>query len=266
MVQTPRGPMAPEDARKLGQALLSEPDAGMRALGTQILKDADKVRDDGQFSATSRTAIEKDMLGAIDRTATLQRIWDEHGPDINRWQNVAERGKQLFNSLIDKTTGGLNEQQVADLQKYTTFRASSARALNEVVKELAGSAVTASEAKRVLLAEPNAGPGGFMDLFDFDSPNQYIAKLKSSLSLSKLAVARYNYLRNARGITPDQLAQLAKAKDATDIGGVSLDGIKNVMAREQNRIEGELRQRMQNVPEEDIRNAVRARMKGVFGI
>lgn len=257
--------MLPADqARARLTPMLTDPE--LRPYAAHQLKQIDQDHEDRGFDKAAKGDIEKKLVGQVDHLSRLNNLESRHGQNIEKFMNVPYRMKSEWVGLNNKMGAKLSKDQVAERFEYVQFRADSARNLNELIKEMAGSAVTQSEAARTLLAEPNAGGGGMSDFITGDAPVDFIAKLKSGQTAAKLAIARKNFLRNARGLTDDQISELAKKPGAEDLDGVSLPGMRGIMLRERNRVEGQFRARNPNVEEQKINDAVKQHMQGAFGI
>lgn len=260
----PQGMATPDEATAFAQELLTT--EKFKPLGQQILKQVEQMGESRSAQKGTLSKLEEKIANESDHLSTLNRIVEEHGPNIRKYQSWGFRGKQVWNGIIDATTGNLNEKALKENYDYTRFRATSAHQMNTVIKAMLGSAVTASEAGRILLELPNAGDGGWTDVFNGDKPNQYIAKLNTAIESSKAAIARAAYLRNLQGWTPEQIAAASKLPGAYDVGGVSLQGIKSIMGRELGRYERTLRQQNPNAPDDAIRDQVIRYRKEKFDI
>lgn len=262
MIRLPGGRAVPtEDAQQWAMNALTLNDPGLRAAATQVLKDIERSKDVGGLDRAAKAEVEKTMVSQANHVARLNDMASRFDP---KWLTWSERGRMWITGLVDKATGRLTEAQQDELGKYTQFRAITAANLNTLLKELSGAAVTQQEYDRLRMAEPSGGSGGIFDLIDADSPEQYRNKLIASLTGAKMAIARANWLRQSQRLDTDQIMQMAKANTLDKIA--SLDGMRNVMSTEQRKIENELRRQMKDRPEPEIRDAVRERMKGIFGI
>lgn len=256
----PDGLATPDEARRLAHRL-STIDK-FRPVAQDILKQIEQTRDDKGLDKGARGEVDKGIVGSINHLARLQEI--EQGLD-RRYLDVGFRAKMQALAVSEKAGSKLSPEQTEDLQRYTAFRARSIRNMNTLLKEISGAAVTEQEFERIKLQEPDAGTGGWTDFIKGDSYGQFLGKLKEAQSSVKLAIARANWLRNAKGFGEKEIASLAKSGALED--HASLPGMQRIISREREKIEGQIRaQAPPGTDENQIRDAVRARMKGVFGI
>jgi len=256
----PNGTATPEEATTFAQELLAT--EKFRPLGQQILKQVEQAREDSGLEKGARGEVEKTLISQVNHLARLEEMKQGLDP---RYLDIRFRGAMELAAKLEKAGQKLSPEQTEDLQRYTAFRARTIRNMNTLLKELSGAAVTQQEFDRLRLAEPDAGTGGWTDFLKGDSYGQFIAKLGEAERAVKLAVARSNWLRNTKGFDSRQIEAMAKAGSLED--QASLPGIQRIMSREREKIENQIRQQAgPGANEDEIKNAVRARMKGVFGI
>lgn len=258
MVQTTRGPMTPQQAREFGTRMLIDPE--LRAVGQSYIKQADAIEEAGGLANGAKTEVDKTMVSAV---GSLGRVMDLAKDFDPKYLKIAYRGKQAWNDVYSKF-GDLSPEAEADQNRYVQFRSEAVRHVSTLLKELSGAAVTQQELDRALLAEPNAGSGGWLDVFAADGPPKFKAKLEASIQFSRKAIARANYLRNAKGFTAEQIAQAAQ--DGSLGKAMSLNGIDAEYRRMSNEFRDRFKAENPKSSDEEIRNRVKAQLKGVFGI
>lgn len=258
MVQTTRGPMTPQQAREFGTRMLIDPE--LRAVGQSYIKQADAIEEAGGLTNGAKTEVDKTLVSAV---GSLGRVMDLAKDFDPKYLKIAYRGKQAWNDVYSKF-GDLSPEAEADQNRYVQFRSEAVRHVSTLLKELSGAAVTQQELDRALLAEPNAGSGGWLDVFAADGPTKFKAKLEASIQFSRKAIARANYLRNAKGFSPEQIAQAVK--DGSISKAMSLNGIDAEYRRMSNEFRDRFKAENPKSSDEEIRNRVKAQLKGVFGI
>ncbi len=259
VIQTPRGPMAPVEAKAFAQRLLALPE--YRPIAEQILKDVEAIQNKGRLEKGAKTELEKSMISGGNHLSRLNEIAAEFDP---RFLQIPFRANQSVAKVIESFGGTLKPETSQTLQQYASFRAKAAGNLNALLKELSGAAVSAQEYNRLLMQEPNAGTGGVLDVVMRDSPTEFKAKLESSMRGVKLAVARASYMRNALGLDDAKIAAMAQSGAISK--NISLEGMPALMRRTENQMMQEARRQLPRANDDELRMQVRERMKGVFGI
>lgn len=250
MVQTPNGLMPREEARRLGNAMLMSPKYS--AIGKEFL---DAARDDNAppgFTKPTNNALQERQFNTTEQLARLRGIEQSWKPE---YQEVETRLGFKWNSLLDKfsaTRKSLTPQQRQQLASYTASRAEALGNLNLYIKEITGAAMTIPEAERIKKAQPNPGEG----IFDGDSPIEFDAKMKANIRMSKMALARYNYLTK-NGFKGDVDAMSRE---------IPLEGMGNII---QQRTQSLLQQSLSQNPgltPQDVQPIVQQRLRAEFGI
>lgn len=250
IVQTPKGPMTREEARRFGNTLLLHPRTS--AIGKEFL---DAARDDNAppgFTKPTNNALQERQFNTTEQLARLRGIEQSWKPE---YQEVETRLGFKWNSLLDKfsaTRKSLTPQQRQQLASYTASRAEALGNLNLYIKEITGAAMTIPEAERIKKAQPNPGEG----IFDGDSPIEFDAKMKANIRMSKMALARYNYLTK-NGFKGDVDAMSRE---------IPLEGMGNII---QQRTQSLLQQSLSQNPgltPQDVQPIVQQRLRAEFGI
>lgn len=248
MVQTPNGLMSRDEARRLGNAMLMSPKYS--AIGKEFL---DAARDDDAppgFAKPTNNALQERQLNTTEQLARLRGIEQSWKPE---YQQFETRIGAKWNSLMDKfSSKSLSPAQKEQLASYTASRAEALGNLNLYIKEITGAAMTIPEAERIKKAQPNPGEG----IFDGDSPTEFHAKLQKNIRMSKMALARYNYL-SKNGFKGD-----VDAMSRT----IPLDDMGKVI---QQRTDSLLKQSLSQNPgltPQDVQPIIQQRLRAEFGI
>ena len=126
----------------------------------------------GAFKETQRLHDDKFLQGSPKIQYALNNFRDKWTPET--WKNLQ-----------------LTPKEAGELQAYEKFGATAMNNLNTRLKELSGTAVTATEMERILRELPSPGTGPFSG----DGPTAFKAKLEQGMRLAKLGIARTRYLR-----------------------------------------------------------------------
>lgn len=242
MVQTPRGPMPPAAARAFGQKMLVDPE--LRALGTQIIKQADALTERGGLGTEASNDIDKRMVSASENLTNLASVIGQYKPE---YQEVPTRLKLSWTALKSKYAAGeITPEDREQLESFSAYRADAIDAFNTYIKAITGAAMTESEAQRIQEAFPAAGQG----IFDGDDPIGFKAKLDSAYKKTQLAIARYTYAKN-------------NGKDWQYIG---LEQMRNTMKDRATGLRNDISTANPNADPAQIDMAVRRELKREFGI
>lgn len=249
LVQTPRGLIPREEARRIGNALLFHPKYS--AVGKEFL-DAARATTSQDLAKPALNALQEKQLNTTEQYARLKGIEQSWKPE---YQTIETRLGFKWNSLLDKfssTRNNLSPQQRQELASYSANRAESLNNLNQYIKEITGAAMTIAEAERIKKAQPNPGEG----IFDGDSPIEFEAKLNNSIRMSKMALARYNYL--VRNGFPADVDQMAKE--------IPLEDVPKLIQDRTNSIRKQILDASPGIAPNDIVPLVRQRLRAEFGI
>lgn len=249
LVQTPRGLIPREEARRIGNALLFHPKYSQ--VGKEFL-DAARSSTSPDLAKPALNALQEKQLNSTEQYARLKGIEQSWKPE---YQTIEARLGFKWNSLLDKfssTRNSLTPQQRQDLASYSANRAEALNNLNQYIKEITGAAMTIAEAERIKKAQPNPGEG----IFDGDSPIEFEAKMKNSIRMSKMALARYNYL--VRNGFPADVNQMAKH--------LPLDDMPKFIQQRTNAIRKQILDASPGLKPQDVTPLVQQRLRAEFGI
>jgi hypothetical protein len=173
------------DINKLSPTQRKQVDSEAERRGmTKAEKSAAKIYT-GDLSKPTVGQVEQGALSNADAITRLNNIQYSYKPE---YQNIKYRGKQAWNTLVDKGVG-LPETEKRQLAQYSQYKQNSLQNLNQTIKDITGAAMGVQEAERIIASLPNAGTG----IFDGDSPTEFEAKLTNAVKQTKYALARKNY-------------------------------------------------------------------------
>jgi hypothetical protein len=241
VVNTPMGKMSRDRARRLGMGLAA---AGKGEAGRMMIDAASGG--DQRMGKAANTVNDKAELSATNQIAILDRIKQSYNPE---WLKIPTRIK-LWGKALSEKFGTLNPKDADELKSYAKFRQSAWRNMNQVLKDLAGTAVTESEMKRQLLDLPDPGQG----ITDGDAPSVFESKLDGATAFAKSAIARSRYLRS-QGFT-------GKPWEA----GVAVEDMPGIINQRGQQIEQQLRQQNPGINPQSLEMQVDKTLKQEFGI
>lgn len=241
LLDTPFGRMTPQRAKRLGGAMLLDPQYA--AAGKALV---DQATSSSALGKTVATQNDKDELATTNQMATLNNIQRSYDA---KYLNIPNRFKLWGNALASKF-GDLNENDSKDLKAYTTFRQSAWSNLNRILKDLSGTAVTENEMQRQLLDQPNPGQG----IFDGDSPQEFKQKLDNKIAWSKMAIARSRYLRK-QGFS-------GKPWEA----GIDIESMPDIIKERGAVLQQQYRGQHPDINPKVLQNYVTKQLKSEFGI
>lgn len=196
------------------------------------------------LTKSTTTGLQGKVISGRDQLSRLQVIKSEFKPE---WAQFQPRAGLAWSAFKDKI-GALDPSKKAELAAFTRWRSDSFDHLNQILKDMAGTAVTPNEMERQLRALPNPGEG----VFDGDGPTEYMSKLDAATQRMTNAVYRYNYALK-HGLNPlDTKTKMDENLDAVPefIDSVGAQIEEQVKAENpgmaQDAIDAEVAQRLQN--------------------
>jgi hypothetical protein len=246
MIQTPYGPKTPEEARRLAGAMMLSPKFAQA--GKAIMESIPQTK----LGREVGNELDKKQLNTQESLARLNTISSTFKPEF---QTIEDRLGYAWTEFASKFRAGqavVTPDQERSLAEFSAFRADAINNLNQYIKEITGAAMTNAEAARIMRAMPNPGEG----IFDGDSPVQFKSKLDAAVYNSKLAIARYNYMR-ANGFTGN--ADEAARK-------MTLDSVPDVMNRRGRELRDQVQKSNPGVRPENLRPLVEQQLRKEFGI
>lgn len=249
MIDTPFGRMTREKARRMGGALMMDP---QYATAGKALFDQATAPIDSALAKPTVNAIQEKQLNATESWSRLRAIEQSFKPE---YQEIETRIGNKWNELVDSfssTRKSLTPEQTTQLAEFSAYRAEALNNLNQYVKEITGAAMTNAEADRIMKAMPNPGDG----VFNGDSPTVFKAKLDAAMRSSKMALARYQYL-SKNGFSGG-VEDMAKALPLERMGAV-IQGRTNELLKE-------TLSQNPGLTQQDVLPLVRQRLRAEFGI
>lgn len=186
--------------------------------------------------------MDEDLVKNAVRIERLDRTLATYKPE---YMTVGEQGVNWFTSIKERANipgfqpSPEDKKRLAD---FTTFRGAAFNDLTLTLKEMSGGAVTPEEAERLLmvLGDPKN-----------DSPTEFKAKTDEILRSVKAAQMRTFYLRQ---------------KGVSDLKALGIDEMPALVRKRESEIAQDFGARMTGATPDDVRAAVRAKMRQEFGI
>lgn len=200
-------------------------------------------------SKPAQTDIDKGMLDATAGLMQLDAINNQFKPEYQTW---ATRGEQAWNAIKEKGGIGLKNKEKADLEAFSKYKRNAIDSMNKYIKSITGAAMTNEEAKRILAGLPSVGDG----IFDGDSPTQFKAKLDDAMKQTKMAIARFAYMKR-NGLSLD---------DGKGNAVVPLERMPALINERGREIEGELKKAQPGANAQALSRAVRRQLSVEFGL
>jgi hypothetical protein len=199
-----------------------------------------------------KEASNKIDTGLLDTTQGVMKLSAIEGMFRPEFQQIAPRAAAMWSSWKDKAGVGLNPDESKFLQDFSAYKRNSINALNEYIKSVTGAAMSEPEARRIMEGMPKPGEG----LFDGDSPTQFKAKLDDAMKQTKMALARYEYIkRNGIALT-----------DNNGNAVVPLERMPQIMNDRGNELEAQFKKSNPSMPPAEIQGRVRAVLAKEFGL
>jgi hypothetical protein len=251
MIDTPLfGQMPESEARELAGMLMTSPKYA--TLGRSIMDSIGPQSNPAGLQKPTVNAIEEKQLNTTESLARLNNIATQFRPEF---QTIENRLGYAWTNLLDKFRSGranLTPEQQQELASFSGYRADALNNLNQYIKEITGAAMTNAEAERIMRAMPNPGQG----IFDGDGPTEFQAKLSAAIRTSKLALARYNYLRkNGFAGNVDDAAKR-----------LPLDRMSGVIQDRTTALAQEISRQNPGVGLDQLKPVIRQRLRAEFGI
>ena len=190
--------------------------------------------------------------GLLDTTKGVMSLATIEGQFKPEFQQFGTRLGAGWAALKDSAGVGLSATDAKNLTEFSAFKRNAINSMNEYIKSITGAAMSEAEAQRITKGMPNPGQG----MFDGDSPTEFKSKLDDAMRQTKMALARYTYIkRNGVSLT-----------DANGNATVPLDRMPQLMNERGRAIEAEYKKRLPNINEADLRARVRQTLATEFGL
>lgn len=219
---------------KSGMSIRTNPD------GTMSFEQGPGV---GGLQKTTLNKVEEGLLDFGKTKMQLNEINTKFKPE---YQTVGTRMGNDWTALKDKINPeSLTPQEKAGYEDFSNYRAAAGQMFADVVKQMAGTAMTPAEAKRQEVYLPNPGTG----YFDGDSPTQLKTKVERLTQNTNNAMARMQYIRRNGELT---------------IEDVPLEQMPKIIRERGDEIERTLQ--AQGLTGAPLKNAVRKKISEEFGL
>lgn len=192
--------------------------------------------------------IDEGILNSTKNLMQLDVIAGQFKPEYQRFMDRA--GYEAL-SLKDKSPLGLNNKEKADLEGFAKYRRNAFSALNDYIKSVTGAAMSEAEAQRILKGLPNPGSG----LFDGDSPTEFKGKMEDAIKQTKMAAARFAYMKRNGMSLEDGLGK-----------GLTLESMPELMNKRGAEIEAKLKEGQKDIAPAMLKKAVRRQLSVEFGL
>lgn len=242
MVTLPGGRQVPESQAKalaFGLAMKGKGDAGNMVLSNDAL---------GKDGANE---VDKQLVARMSDINELDNIKRQFNPKFLGLEGAAKSTALGWQDWV--SSGSVSPENKAYLRDYTRFSSATSERMNNRIKAMAGTAVSGAEEKRMYTANPST----------HDSPNQFEAKLNEQITMQKMALARYNWLKN-RGVPHAQISELAKTGRIEGMAG--LEDMRDIYAKRADEVVQEIQKTNPQLPADRIKDMTRMRLKREFGI
>lgn len=180
--------------------------------------------------------------GLLDTSAALMRlssIRKEYKPE---WSQFGTQAGMKWNQIAEKYLGAkINPADKDKFAQYTKWRKNSLENVNLTIKQLTGSAMGEAEANRIIGTLPSPD----------DSPSEFQAKLDGAEEQTKMALARFTYIKRNKGMSIDQIALDSVPKLINDRGAA---------------LEAETKRKFPNMKADEIGRIVRRNLAQEFGL
>ncbi len=202
----------------------------------------------GDLSKSTTSKTEQSILEDTEILAKTRNVLGTFKPEF---QTISGRFDALKSSVKAKANVELEPAEVQQLQVFADYRANTAQLQAEVINQLAGAAVSESEAKRIngFLIDPGSG------IFDGDDPITAESKLKRYQRNIESAIARKKwFLSNGIQANEESWARYP------------LDDMAGIMKKRHGEILGELSQANPDASGSELRQQAKQQLGQEFGI
>lgn len=249
--QTPFGRMTAEEAQTLAGPMLLNPKYS--AAGKAIL---DSVQGGGQgaLGRAGENAIDEKAIGMIDLAGRLDAISQGFKPEYQTYETSAKMYGLAWKDSFEATRKNMKPEDRKKLADYTMFKQNATNNLSEYIKYITGAAMGIQEEGRIRKGMPDP---------EKDSPSQFEAKMRNSIAQSKLALARYTYLK-ANGYDERTIQSLAKSDK---IGAmVPLSDMQGIINKRLDQAAQEFKSRNPSIDPQSLKQQLRVIQRREFGI
>jgi len=185
--------------------------------------------------------------GLLDTSRGVMALTQIEGMFKPEYQQAVPRLGAAWSSIKEKAGVGLSPQDGKFLQDFSAYKRNAINTMNEYIKSITGAAMSEMEAQRILRGMPNPGQG----IIDGDSPTEFKAKLDDAMKQTKMALARYTYIKKNGGMSIDTLP---------------LDKMPQIMNQRGQALEAQIKQANPNLNQQQVEGRVRQFLAQEFGL
>ena len=180
--------------------------------------------------------------GLLDTSATLMRLNGIRKQYKPEWSEFSTQAGMKLNQLGEKYLGiKVAPAAQQKFRQYTQWRQKAKNNMNLTIQSLTGAAMGKEEAERIIATLPS----------DDDSPTEFQAKLDGAEEQTKMALARFTYIKRNRGMS---------------IADVPLEAMPEVMRARDREIEGEVLRRYPNMDPAERNDLIKRQLAQEFGL
>ena len=180
--------------------------------------------------------------GLLDTSATLMRLNGIRKQYKPEWSEFSTQAGMKLNQLGEKYLGvNIAPAAKEKFRQYTQWRQKAKNNMNLTIQSLTGAAMSDTESKRIMATLPS----------DDDSPTEFQAKLDGAEEQTKMALARFTYIKRNRGMS---------------IADVPLEAMPEVMRARDREIEGEVLRRYPNMDPAERNDLIKRQLAQEFGL
>ncbi len=254
LFREPPKPEAPSNLAKLigerdklppGHPARAVYDAAINKQSTHSPQTVVNVGPDGPLTPgkPASNKIDEGLLDVGMRLQGLSAIEQQFKPE---YQQIGTRVNTALLAAQDKAGMPLQQKDKQLLTEFSQYKRNAINTLNEYIKSITGAAMSNPEAERILRGLPNPGTG----LFDGDSPTEFKAKMEDAIKQSRMAEARFVYMK----------------RNGMALGDIPLDKMPSLMNQRGAELEATIRRTQPQIPETELRKLVRRNLSQEFGL
>lgn len=210
--------------------------------------------------------VQKGMIDASNALVRLSDISKKFNEGARDYLTAQGKAKLAAIDIKLKTNVSTTEEEKKYVEDATSFITASFNNLNRTLNELSGAAITAQEAVRLKQNLPDPGEKGFTKLLAGDNVVEFETKLKDSIKMQQMAIARFNYINN-NGMTIGKNNKGEITGFFDDNGNkISLDDIPVIMKKRASEIAEEIKTNNQNIGQVELGPIIKQAIAAEFGL
>lgn len=190
--------------------------------------------------------------GLLDTTKGIMQLSAIEGQFKPEYQQFLPRIGAAWAGIKSSMGANLSQNDSKFLTDFSSYKRNAINTMNEYIKSITGAAMSEQEAQRILRGMPNPGQG----MLDGDSPIEFKSKLDDAMKQSKMALARYEYIKR-NGIA------LSKA-DGSPV--LDLERMPQIMNDRGKELEAQIKGSNSNLGNAQVTARVRSLLAKEFGL